>query len=353
LLCAFFITLSPEKPQALNNDSLNRLKTLISNKTHRVCILLHTNPDGDSAGSSLGLYGYLKKEGFIEVDVVSPDELPAFLKWMPWTEVVTFANENPELAKQKILDADIIFCLDFNGYNRVNSLETTLSNAPGLKILVDHHPNPSSGFNLIFSEIHISSASELLYKLIAALGDESKIDKPIAECLYSGIITDTGSFSYGCNNPETYQITSKLIALGVDGEAIHNLIYNTNTFSRMRLLGHCLGEKLEIVEPGNAAFISLTQSELSNFDHQKGDTEGFVNYALKIQGIRLAAIFIEKKDHIKISFRSVGNVDVNLFAREFFSGGGHKNASGGKSVESLSDAVLKFKNLANSFISRF
>lgn len=333
--------------------AISRLKELLSDKDQQISILLHTNPDGDSAGASLGLYGYLKNHNYKRVYVVSPDVLPHFLHWMPWNEEIVLFTKDGALAENIISDSEVIICLDFNGFSRVNKLASALSKASGTKVLIDHHPDPSNEFDLVFSETKTSSASELLYNVLTAMGCESKITLPIAECIYTGIVTDTGSFSYGCNYPGSYIITSKLIALGVDGEKIQRLIYNTSTLSRMRLLGYCISQKLEVLDPGNAAYISLTQAELKQFEHQPGDTEGFVNYALKIKGVKLAAIFIEKSDHVKVSFRSTGDVDVNLFARQYFNGGGHKNASGGKSSENLEAAVNAFKNLANPFISKY
>ena len=333
--------------------AIARLKELLSDKDQQISILLHTNPDGDSAGASLGLYGYLKNLNYNRVYVVSPDVLPHFLHWMSWNEEIVVATKDFLLAEKIILDSEVIICQDFNGFSRVNKLASALTKSSGTKVLIDHHPDPANEFDLVFSETKTSSASELLYNVLTALGCESKITLPIAECIYTGIVTDTGSFSYGCNYPDSYIITSKLIALGVDGEKIQRLIYNTNTLTRMRLLGYSISQKLEVLAPGNAAYISLTQAELTQFEHQPGDTEGFVNYALKINGVKLAAIFIEKPDHVKVSFRSTGDVDVNLFARQYFNGGGHKNASGGKSSECLDAAVNAFKNLANPFICKY
>ena len=351
---ANFLTLRNQKIcLPLDIHAISRLKELTSDKERPIAILLHTNPDGDSAGSSLGLYGYFKNDGHTRVQVISPDVLPHFLQWMPWSDSIVVASKESNLAETIIAESDVLFCLDFNGFSRVNSLESALSRSSGTKVLIDHHPNPSGEFDLIFSNPDTSSAAELLYKVLIALDGEDKVTKPIAECLYAGIITDTGSFSYGCIYPDTYIITSKLIALGVDGEKIQRKIYNTHTFSRMRLLGYSIGQKLELLEQGHAAFISLTQAELEQFEHQPGDTEGFVNYALKINGIKLAAIFIEKSGYVKISFRSSDEVDVNLFARQYFNGGGHKNASGGKYFGSLDDALIAFRNLANPFISQY
>lgn len=325
-----------------------KIKQLLSDKQLPISIVTHTNPDGDSAGSSLGLYGFLLSEGFSKVKVVSPDSLPRFLHWLPWQNEIIIAENNLKEAERIIRESAVVFCLDFNGFGRANSLATILSASKAIKILVDHHPEPEPGFEIVLSDVAASSTAELVYRLIVSLGCKEPVMLQIAECLYAGIVTDTGSFSYSCNHPNTYLITASLIASGVDGEKLHRLIYHNYSEDRMRLLGLCLGEKLEVLSEKNAAFISLSRDDLARYNHATGDTEGFVNYAMSIENITFAALFIEKDDHVKISFRSVGDIDVNLFARKYFCGGGHKNASGGKSSESLIQTVNRFRDLVNN-----
>lgn len=308
---------------------------------------MHTNPDGDAVGSSLGLYGYLQDEGWRNVHVIAPEAYASFLHWMPGHESVIIADQHKDLSHSLIRDAALIFCLDFNGFSRSGDLEKPLIESGAVKIMVDHHPQPEQGFDLVFSETAVSSTAELIYEFIAALGDEDRLSLQVAQCLYAGIITDTGSFSYGCNNPRTYQIVARLIEKGVDGAYIHRLIYSTYTLDRMRLLGYCLSEKLKVLEDAQAAYISLSQEELQHFNHQEGDTEGVVNYAMAIKNIHLAALFTEKDDHVKASFRSAGDVDVNKLARAHYAGGGHKNAAGGKSFQSLRDTEQAFIALIN------
>lgn len=329
----------------MDPTSINQVNNLLSDKDQPIAIITHTNPDGDALGSSLGLYGYLQLSGYTDVRFISPDPYPSFLQWMPWEQESIIASQCPERAEKAILGAAVVFCLDFNGMGRVNHLEDSLRRSKGKKILIDHHPQPEPVFDIVFSNTRVSSTAEMLYDFITALGGEDKIDRRIAECLYAGIVTDTGSFSYGCNEPKTYEITARLIALGVDGEHLHRLIYNTYSADRMRLLGYCLSERLRILPNAQAAHISLSAKDLQRFNHQDGDTEGVVNYAMSIENIHLAALFIEKSDHVKISFRSAGKVDVNLLAREFFNGGGHRNAAGGKSCDNLEETVRRFEEV--------
>jgi len=330
---------------------VDHIRKHLSDKHQQISIVTHANPDGDSAGSSLGLYGFLKGEGYRNVTVITPDPLPRFLHWLPWCEDMVVARENPDLAAKAIGEASLVFCLDFNGFSRANALQDNLSASKAIKILVDHHPEPEPVFDISFSEVAASSTAELVYELIVSLGCKEPINKKIAECLYAGIVTDTGSFSYGCNHPSMYMITAKLISSGLDCENIHRLIYHNYSEDRMRLLGFCLVERLEVIPEKKVAFIHLRQEDLARFNHMPGDTEGLVNYAMSIENIEFSALFIEKEDHIKISFRSVGDIDVNLFARTYFNGGGHKNASGGKSFEPLTQTVIRFRNLVHSTVN--
>ncbi|HSV87038.1 MAG TPA: bifunctional oligoribonuclease/PAP phosphatase NrnA [Bacteroidales bacterium] len=334
----------------MDQTAISNLKQLLTDKQKPITIVTHTNPDGDSAGSSLGFYGFLKGEGFMNVKVVSPDPLPKFLQWLPWQEEILVADKNPDIAGCAINDSALLFCLDFNGFSRANSLEGFLKASKAVKILIDHHPEPEKGFDIVISDVAVSSTAELVFELIMLLGGKETIKKEVAECLYAGIVTDTGSFSYACNYPNTYLITASLIAAGVDGEKLHRLIYNNFSEDRMRLLGFCLGERLEVIPQKKVAYFSLRREDLVRFKHMPGDTEGVVNYAMSIENITFAALFIEKDDHIKISFRSEGDIDVNLFARKYFCGGGHKNASGGKSLEPLNQTIERFRDIVHSII---
>lgn len=334
----------------LNSALINRLQELLNCRKQKIAITTHTNPDGDAIGSALGCYEILKNIGFVDISVITPNSYPSFLQWMPNNDAVINAVEKPEMANALISDASIIFCLDYNGFSRTEQLGSIIENAPARKIMIDHHPQPESGFDLVFSDINASSTAEMVYEVAEKLGYRHMINLDAAKCLYAGIVTDTGSFSYACNNPRTYEITGELIKKGVDGSALQRLIYNTNNINRIRLLGYCLGKKLKLIEGYKTAYISLSIEEQKKFKHIEGDTEGFVNYALSIEGIVFAAFFFEKDDHIKVSLRSTGNFDVNVFARKYFTGGGHVNASGGKSFDTLSNTLKIFEKTVKQVV---
>ena len=326
----------------MNNLNISSLQSFFTEKKN-IVIISHTNPDGDAVGSSLALFNYflIKNQ---EVNVILPNNFPEYLRWMKGSDSILFYNTKKNDCNQLIDNADVIFCLDFNALNRVDKLEDVLRKAKAKKVLIDHHLQPELiSFDYVFSETKVSSTSELVHDFITVLGDEKLIDIDIASCIYTGIMTDTGSFSYSCNYEKTYQITSHLIKLGMDAEEIHHLVYDTFSESRLRLLGFCLSEKLSVIEEFSTAYIALSKEDLKRFNYQVGDTEGVVNFALSINHIKLAALFTERDGKIRISFRSKGDVDVNVFARTYFEGGGHHNASGATSYLSLEDTIIKFK----------
>lgn len=329
----------------MNNKLIRPVTKLLSDKSKKIVIVSHVNPDGDAIGSSLGLYHFLHNSGYKNVDVISPNGFPDFLKWMPGADKIIIGTKSTSISTIKIKEAEVIFCLDFNDIERTEDLSNRLKKAKGYKILIDHHPDPKDHFNHIISEVSSSSTAELIYELILLIESEKAIDKRVAECLYAGIVTDTGSFSYACNNPRTYEIVSHLMKQGIDGENIHRLIYDTYSEDRMRLLGHCLGPNLVVLHKYKTTYIYLSAEDLKRFNYQEGDTEGVVNYGLSIEGIKLAAIFIEKKENIKISFRSEGDVNVNNLARKYFNGGGHKNAAGGNYKDTLNNTIQFFENI--------
>ncbi|MCX6244230.1 MAG: bifunctional oligoribonuclease/PAP phosphatase NrnA [Bacteroidetes bacterium] len=307
----------------------------------KILITTHTNPDGDAIGASLALFGYLSKKGH-EVAVVIPDQDPEFLKWMPFHENILVFREQPELCQQAISGAELIFSVDYNGLHRLNKMESVVRAATAKKILIDHHREPADDFDHKVSVIETSSTCELIYDFIAACGDVDLIDRDIASCIYTGIITDTGSFSYSCNYEKTYLITADLYRRGIDGEHIHRLVYDTYSESRLRLLGFSISEKLFVHQEFHAAYIALSSDDLTRFNYQVGDTEDIVNYALSIAGINLAALFSERDGVVRVSLRSKGNFSVNEIARKYFDGGGHVNAAGANSYHSLEETVRIF-----------
>jgi phosphoesterase RecJ-like protein len=301
----------------------------------------HHNPDGDAIGSTLAMAALLKRTGKAAI-VMVPNDYPSFLKWLPGNDTVLLYRHNEAKAEEMISQADLIFCLDYNALHRTGGLEDALRKAPGKKILIDHHPDPIlADFDLYLSVVQTSSTSELVYRFIEGCSWTDLINQDIATSLFVGIMTDTGSFSFACNYPATFEITASLIKKGINPEQIHRLVYDTYSENRLRLLGYCLSEKLTVLPEFSTAYISLSKAELERFHHQVGDTEGIVNYALSIENIKLAILLTERKDRIRLSFRSKGDLSVNRIAREHFNGGGHKNAAGGDSFISLDNTVKK------------
>jgi phosphoesterase RecJ-like protein len=315
----------------------------------KIVVTSHHNPDGDAIGSALALAGLLRIAGK-EVVALVPNDYPAFLKWIPGNDLVIIYQQQEKKAKDFISDADIIFCLDYNALNRTGKMEKELRKSTAKKILIDHHLDPVlSEFDFYLSVIQVSSTSELVYSFIAGCSWLGLINQDIATSLFVGIMTDTGSFSFACNQPETFQTTAALLSAGINAEAIHRQVYDTYSESRLRLLGYCLSEKLTILPEFSTAFIALSRAELDRFQHQVGDTEGIVNYALSIGNIKLAVLMTERKDRIRLSFRSKGDLSVNRIANEHFNGGGHRNAAGGDSYTSLDETIIKLKEVLTQY----
>ena len=331
----------------LNNTDFERIRETLD-KAGRIIINTHTNPDGDAIGASLAMYLYLQKRGF-NVKVIIPDLYPEFLAWMPKAGEIMLYEKRAEECKKFIGEADLIICVDFNNLKRLNELGDVIRQSDTMKVLIDHHLYPSDEFRYSISFSKISSTSELIYDFINASGYKDLIDKEMAECLYAGIVTDTGSFSYACNYVKTYQIIAELFRLGIDGEHIHRLVYDTYSENRLRLLGYAVSGGLTVLPEFHAAYIILTREDLERFKYEVGDTEGVVNYALSIKDINLAAMFIERDDHVKVSFRSKGKFSVDRLAREHFNGGGHSNASGANCLMSVTETIDRFLALLPTF----
>jgi phosphoesterase RecJ-like protein len=328
----------------MNLEHINALKQLLSTPQN-IVIVPHKNPDGDAIGSTLALWHYLKNMGQ-EVTVVAPNDYPTFLKWMPGHEqILNFEKENTQ-AKEKIAAASLIFTLDFNHLGRIGQMESSVKESDALFVMIDHHQAPSDYAKIMYSDVNMSSTCEMIYNFIEYLGDDDKITPEIANCIYTGIMTDTGSFKYASTTSRTHKVVAALIEKGAENTKAHNLVYDTNTPSRLHLLG-CALKNMVILEDYNTAYITLSQEELDTYNYQKGNTEGFVNYGLTLSGIRFAVIFIENKEEgiIKISFRSEGDFSVNEFARKHFNGGGHTNAAGGKSDMALAETVNYFVSI--------
>ncbi|MEJ7645253.1 MAG: DHH family phosphoesterase [Chryseolinea sp.] len=308
-------------------------------------ILTHFNPDADALGSSLGMLRYLKRKGHDAV-VIIPSEYPDFISWMPMAkEVHVFKKDRPEKSSKLIGEADTILCLDFSSLNRINELGDYVRNSAATKVLVDHHLEPEKFADFVQWDNTAASTAELVYQLIVELGDKNLIDESMADCLYAGIMTDTGGFRHSNTNYKVFRIASELVELGANPYRVSKLIYDTNTIERLRLMGYVLSEKLQVLPEYRTAYITLTTEELKRFSSQTGDTEGLVNYGLSIRGIKLSVLISDRKENIKLSMRSLGSFSVNEMARAHFSGGGHHNAAGGQTTLTLDQTVSKFLKL--------
>jgi phosphoesterase RecJ-like protein len=325
-------------------ENLSQLKEFLS-KPHKIVITTHYKPDADAIGSSLGLAAYLKKLGH-QVQVISPSDYPKFLHWLPDNEEVLIYDKNNEKTIENLVhQADLICCLDFSCYGRLEAIAPIFENAQKDVLLIDHHINPSITAKYNFHNVQAAATAQLIYELIVALGDKDKIDVQVGECLYAGILTDTGSFKHPCTTKKVHLIAGELIDIGVNTTKVHNRIYDNNSEERLRFLGYVLCKKLKVLPEYRVAYITVSAEELRRFHSQTGDTEGVVNYALSIEGIVLAAIMIDRTENVKLSFRSVGDFSVNDFAKEYFNGGGHKNAAGGSSTLNLEETEQKFLEL--------
>lgn len=315
--------------------------------TRNIAIVFHFNPDGDALGSALALYHYFTEDGY-NVNMISPNIFPDFLHWMDGSDKIIVAQKDLTKARKAIKEADILFIVDMNSPHRAGQdLEHAILQFRGYKVLIDHHVQPDIKCNLMYSTPNTSSASELVYHfLFRHLSPKRIFSKAIAEALYVGIITDTGSLSYACDHPSTYGVLKKLIASGINGEMIHRKVYDNYTEGRMRMLGLALSQRLTILPHLGASYMYLTQQDLKDNHFQVGDNEGFVNYGLSISNVNYTAFFTEREDRIRISFRSKGKVDVNLFARKYFTGGGHHNAAGAFYFGTIEEAIAIFEKAA-------
>lgn len=325
----------------MTNKDISLVKALLETPK-KIVIVPHKGPDGDAMGSTLALKLLLENQEHY-VKLISPNDYPDFLKWLPYQEEVLIHEQEEEKCNQYILDADIIFTLDFNHLSRAGEMRHVLSKATADFIMIDHHQQPDDYAVVTYSDVTMCSTAQMVYHFIENIGLADFINAQIATCLYTGIMTDTGSFRYRSTTSLTHRVIADLIERGADNTNIHENVYDTNSYSRLQLLGVAL-QNLKVVEGLRTAYIVLSQEELDRHNYKKGDTEGFVNYGLSLEGIVFAAIFIENKNDqiVKISLRSKGTFSVNDFARRHFEGGGHINAAGGRSDLSLEDTVAKF-----------
>jgi len=315
----------------------------------KVVITTHHKPDADALGSSLGLSSYLQKKGH-EVHVISPSDYPEFLNWMHGEKsVINYEAGNESKSKQLVGEADIIFCLDFNNLYRINELGAKVAESKAIKVLIDHHLEPEDFADFQFWSTEAAATAELVYELIIRLEDRHLIDQGIAECLYAGIMTDTGQFKHPNTTKNVHLVTADLMELGADIAKVGRFIYDNNSLDRLKFTGFALSKKLKVMKKYRTAYFSISAEDLKQYNSRTGDTEGLVNYALSLKDVVLGAIIIERPEAIRISLRSKGNFSVNDFAREHFDGGGHPNAAGGKSDKSLAETVKKFEEVIKQY----
>jgi len=327
-----------------NKTAVLEIKALLEG-CQKVTIIMHRGPDGDAVGSALGWKRILELKG-IEAKVIAPDAFPDFLKWMPGADEIIIFERNPSKAKKIADESDAIFCLDFNAPKRAGDASELIARSKKPLVVVDHHQEPADFAHFYYVDSDASSTAEMIYRLCKGLGWKKDIERKAAICLYTGLVTDTGSFRFSSVTPRVMRIASRLMETGMDHTEVYRHVYDSSSLTRLKLQGFALSEKLVHLEDQATAYISLTAEELSRYNFKKGDTEGLVNYALSINGVNLAGFFAEKDGAIKLSLRSRGSFDVNKLAREHFNGGGHQNAAGGRCEESMDEVLKKFEGVA-------
>ena len=331
----------------MNKQDIQAIQLLLANPK-KVAIIPHRGPDGDAMGSTLALYHFLLKNNHYPT-VISPNDFPDFLAWMPGSETVKIYEKDKDNCTKILEEAELIFTLDFNALHRVGEMEQVLEKLTAPFIMIDHHQKPDGYASYTYSDVNFGSTCEMIYNFISFLNKKQDLDQTIATCIYTGILTDSGSFRFPKTTGTTHRIVADLIDHGADNSLIPSLLFDNSSYSRLQLLGRAL-QNLKVMMDHKTSYTTLTQEELNSFDYVKGDTEGIVNYGLSIKGIVFTAIFIENKEEgiIKISFRSQGDFDVNQFARNHFEGGGHSNAAGGKSQVSMEETINKFESLVQN-----
>lgn len=322
------------------------LKQQLFSDPKKIVILSHRSPDGDSVGSSLGLYHFLKKFNH-ELQVITPDPAPPFIHWMPDFDLVLNYEKQKDAATNAIESAEVIFCLDFNTPSRMGNMEAAFEkrDSKAYVINIDHHQQPDDFANFQLSDTSASSTAQLIYDFIVETKDKSYLDESIAQCLYTGILTDTGSFRFSSTSPHTHRVVADLLETGIDVNVIYQKIYDNYSQDRIKLLGFALKDKMKLYPDYHTSIIDLSEDELNDFYFQKGDTEGIVNFPLSISWVKMSILLTQKDGLVKMSFRSKGNFSVNELARKYFGGGGHENASGGATKLTMPETVKKLESI--------
>ena len=325
-------------------QKIQAFKKLLSS-SKKIVITTHQKPDADALGSSLGLAGILEKMGH-QTTVIAPTDYPSFLNWMQGNDdVIVFTQEKEQEINEIIQDAEVVFCLDFSSLHRINQLGALIEKSSAVKVLIDHHLDPDDFADYVCWDVKAAATAELIFKLFDQLDLIHLVDEGIGEALYAGIMTDTGSFKHSNTTKSVHMVTARLIEMGVDTAKVARLIYDDNSLNRLRFVGFALNQRLKLMKEYRTAYFAITAADLEKFHSQTGDTEGLVNYALSLRGVVFAAIIIDRGELVKLSLRSVGDFAVNDLANQYFEGGGHKNAAGGKSNLSLEETVAKFEAL--------
>ena len=325
----------------ITEDNIQKAKKLI-NKSDKIIIITHTSPDGDALGSSLALYHFLMEYGK-QSNIIVPNEFPSFLQWMPEAGEIVIAEKNPSIATELMEAAELIFFVDFNALKRIEQLEPFVTKSSAHKILIDHHLDPENFCDITISHPDISSTSELIFRFICRMGFFDYLNKPCAECIYTGMMMDTGAFTFNSNSPAIYYIISELLGKGIDKDDIYSKVYCKLSVRKIRMQGYVLYHKMKIFREYRTSLLSLSYEEHQRFRSQKGDTEGFVNIPLATERVVFSAFIREEKEVVRISLRSKGNFPANQFAQEVFGGGGHLNAAGGEFYGKLEDALRLFE----------
>lgn len=333
--------------KVIREDLVQKVKKTVENYD-RFVIVAHISPDGDAMGSSLGLYHFLK-EMDKEATVIYADSVSDNLSWLPGVKDALFYDANPDAAAVCIANAEVIFCVDFNAVKRMGPMGELVAKADVVRIMVDHHLYPEDFCHICISHPEISSTSELVFRLICRMGYFDMMTLDIATVIYTGMMTDTGAFTYNSNSPEIYVIISELLKLGINKDKIYDRVNNTFSESRERLMGYTISQKMKLFERYKASMISLTKEELEQYNFKKGDSEGFVNIPLSVKGIVFSAFFRQDREYVKVSLRSKGNFPANKVAEQYFNGGGHKNAAGGEFFGTIEEAEQLFESILPQF----
>lgn len=329
---------------------IDKLNGLLDGESKRVLLLVHYNPDGDAVGSAICLKRLFSDCGH-SVEIVAPNRFPDFMNWMPGAKDIIVFRDQEDRARKVITEAEAIVLVDFNLINRLEGIEEVIEqNSSAVRVLIDHHLQPPTGFDITFSFPESCSTAYLLYEIICQAGRSQSIDRDMATCLYVGMMTDTGNFSFSNLTAGLFRAVAYLVERGIDIPEINRSIYNTYSRDRIRLMGHCLYRRMVFMDEYDAAYIVLSEADMRKYNFKQGDSEGFVNIPLSIDGMKMSALFTETHNNIRISLRSRGDIDVNQFARKYFDGGGHKNAAGARSTDSLLKTVDRFEKAVAEFL---